>query len=222
MAPNVKVPANSKVPPCQQRNSTFHDVFSLYVTIRASASRPIPEECTRKGRPGPFFLQYIVGLPIWRTAQLLTRLEVLFNFSASPALSMAMTTVQTPRAQFSPTTMQILSPASPGTWRHPRFTEIIARQSKSVFSEHNLKRAVANAVALISSFWFRSRVYHALVSFPFFRAVRSLQWLQPLVANLFTEPTSCSPPLASPITQRSPSTPFQSSASIFSIASSMR
>lgn len=38
---------------------------------------------------------------------------------------------------------------SPGNWRHPRLAEIAQRQSRSTFSERNIRQVVYNAVAIV-------------------------------------------------------------------------
>jgi nucleoporin POM34 len=43
---------------------------------------------------------------------------------------------------------------SPGTWRHPKFTEIVQRQSAATFSDRDLRKALLNALALLLSFFF--------------------------------------------------------------------
>ncbi|KAK0651911.1 nuclear pore complex component-domain-containing protein [Cercophora newfieldiana] len=47
---------------------------------------------------------------------------------------------------------------SPGNWRHPRLTEITRRQSKTVFSEKEVKQIIYNAAALVALFLVRTGV----------------------------------------------------------------
>src|SRR5271154_3343121 len=68
----------------------------------------------------------------------------------------------TPKPGQAPSRPAVPSP-SPGTWRHPKFTEIVSRQSASTFSDRNLKIATINAIALVMSFVFSSPLYYRLV-----------------------------------------------------------
>ncbi|KAK1760787.1 nuclear pore complex component-domain-containing protein [Echria macrotheca] len=45
---------------------------------------------------------------------------------------------------------------SPGSWRHPRLSEITQRQSRSVFSEKNTQQIVYNTIALVITLFARN------------------------------------------------------------------
>ena len=89
---------------------------------------------------------------------------MLLPFSLPPLLKCIMATTttlaRTPTSNPPTTSHPEISPCSippsPGTWRHPQFTEIIQRQSAATFSERNLQRAVLNALALLLSLFFAS------------------------------------------------------------------
>jgi hypothetical protein len=93
-------------------------------------------------------------------------------FISSPTMASTTSLVHTPTSQptasaseISPSVQPPLVlpqyPPSPGTWRHPKFTEIVKRQSASTFSDRDLRRALCNALALILSFFFTSPIHTA-------------------------------------------------------------
>ena len=57
------------------------------------------------------------------------------------------TAISTP--QSNPAPPQLISD-SPGSWQHPKFTEIARRQRASTFNEDNLRRIAYNGSALLT------------------------------------------------------------------------
>ncbi|KAI1772798.1 NPCC-domain-containing protein [Hypoxylon cercidicola] len=62
------------------------------------------------------------------------------------SLSMAQTTVSTPKKQSAATPVT----DSPGTWRHPRMQEILRRQEAATFTDKNVRRIAVNLALLIA------------------------------------------------------------------------
>jgi nucleoporin POM34 len=53
---------------------------------------------------------------------------------------------------------------SPGTFRHPRLTEIISRQHRTTFDERNIRSATINAGVLVLSFIFSHDIHSTITS----------------------------------------------------------
>ena len=53
---------------------------------------------------------------------------------------------------------------SPGTFRHPRLTEIISRQHRTTFDEGNVQSVTINAAAIVLSFYFSNDIHTILTT----------------------------------------------------------
>ncbi len=81
-----------------------------------------------------------------------------FDPALRPARSAIPQNVSTPKAPQQPTTPT----PSPGTFRHPRTTEILARNSATTLTDGDIRRALTNVGALVLSVVFSNVVHSSL------------------------------------------------------------
>lgn len=76
--------------------------------------------------------------------------------------------VQSPQRPGSTPSTLLTKPAtpapSPGTFRHPRLTEIISRQHRTTLNEGNIRSVTINAVAIFLSFYFSNDIHMILTT----------------------------------------------------------